>query len=145
MIPTGCASLILHSLLIPCLYCFSVQVLSVVHQLRECGFVEVEIDRVAKMKADKVSVSGAEKLKQMKASKLVESAGSSSRDSSVSLKQKVPKGAVNPIEKRSRKELEGADALDRAAAKTSRVGYIEGSANRFYETSKKVKRKKLRA
>jgi hypothetical protein len=117
-------------------------VLSVVHQLRECGFIEVEVEteQVKSIeRTSKVFLSAARNSKRSEEIKVEESGGSSSRS-----KRKVSKREeVNPTEKRSRKELEGKDQSSRGVP--SRVGYIQGAANRFYEGSKKVKRKKLRA
>jgi hypothetical protein len=135
--------LILPSLIIS-LSLSSIQVLSVVHQLRDCGFVavevEVETDQVRSTEGtSKVSSSAVGKSKRSKEIEIQESGGPSSRG-----KQKVlKKEEVNHTDKRPRKELEGIDQSSRDVP--SRVGYIEGAANRFYESSKKAKRKKLRA
>jgi hypothetical protein len=135
--------LILPSLIIS-LSLSSIQVLSVVHQLRDCGFVEVEVevetDQVRSTEGtSKVSSSAVGKSKRSKEIEIQESGGPSSRG-----KQKVlKKEEVNHTDKRPRKELEGIDQSSRDVP--SRVGYIEGAANRFYESSKKAKRKKLRA
>ena len=120
--------------------------IDVVHQLRDRGFVEVEVevknDHIRAMETErksKVSVSAAGKSKRSKVTENQESGDPSSGG-----KQKVSKKeVVNATEKRSRKELEGEDEYSRDAP--SRVGYIKGAINRFYENTKKVKRKKLRA
>jgi hypothetical protein len=117
-------------------------VLSVVHQLRDCGFVEVEVETNQVRSTEgtsKVSSSAVGKSKRSKEIDIQESGGPSSRG-----KQKVSKKEnLNHADKRSRKELERMDKRSRDVP--SREGYIEGAANRFYESSKKVKRKKLRA
>lgn len=120
--------------------------IDVVHQLRDRGFVDLQVevknDHISAMETErksKVSVSAAGKSKRSKGTENEESGDHSSGG-----KQKVSKKeVVTATEKRSRKELEREDEYNRDGP--SRVGYIKGDINRFYENTKKVKRKKLRA
>lgn len=87
----------------------------------------------------KVPGTGARKSKSSNETELQESGGSSSQS-----KEKVSKKeSVNVTEKRSRKVLEEED-LSRLGV-PNRAGFIVGASNRFYESAKKAKRKKLRA